>query len=65
MATVLVQVAGGDIQEKEADTLGELKRMLSAQDYQAVINKGETVDDDGYVFENCEFVALTKKTKGA
>lgn len=63
MAKVQVQVAGGDIQSKEAYTVGDLKRMLDAEGYDAMVN-GET-ESDSYELEDFNFVVLTKKVKGA
>lgn len=63
MAKVQTQVVGGSIQQKEADTVGELKEMLGVGSYQATVN-GEPQDDD-YELADYEFVAFATKTKGA
>lgn len=66
MAKVNVQVAGGSIQQKEANTLGDLKRMFARDGvkYTATIN-GEPEDDDSCDLNDYEFVALTEQVKGA
>lgn len=61
MAKVNVQVAGGSIQQKEAATVGDLKRIMQADNYVATVN-GEPADD-GYSLEEYEFVALSKPVK--
>lgn len=61
MARVQVQVAGGSIQLKEADTVGELAQMVSAAGYQATVN-GEPVDKD-HELQDFEFVSLAKPVK--
>ncbi len=67
MAKVLVQVAGGDIQQKEARSVGELRDKVQAAGYQAMVD-GEVVDDFYQLVdldEGVPFVTFTKKTKGA
>lgn len=61
MAKVQVKVAGGSIQEKSADTVGDLARMVGAEGYQAAVN-GEPVDDH-YELEDYEFVSFAKPVK--
>lgn len=63
MAKVNVQVTGGTIQQKDAETVSDLKRMLNVDSYQATVN-GDPVDDD-YELTDYEHVALTPKVKGA
>lgn len=63
MAKVQVQVTGGMIQQKEAETIADLKKLVNADKYMATVN-GEKVDDD-HVLSNFEFVAFTEQVKGA
>lgn len=63
MAKVQVQAVGGSIQQKEANTVGELKQMLNLTEFQATVN-GEPEGDD-YELADYEFVALAPKVKGA
>lgn len=61
MAKVQVQVAGGDIQQKEADTVGELQTLVSAEGYTAAVN-GEPEGSD-YELSDYEFVSFAKPVK--
>lgn len=61
MASVQVKVAGGAIQEKEAETVGELASLVNATGYQATVN-GEPVDAD-HELTDFEFVAFAKPVK--
>lgn len=61
MSKVQVKVAGGAIQEKEANTIGDLKRLVSAEGYVATVN-GEPEGDD-YELQEFEFVSLAKPVK--
>lgn len=64
MARVDVQVSGGDtIRGREARTVGDLKRQLSVQSYNAQVN-GDPQRDD-YVLPEMAFVTLTENMKGA
>ena len=58
---VQVQVAGGSIQAKEADTVEELAQMVGAIGYVATVN-GEPVDGD-YELSDYEFVSFAKPVK--
>lgn len=61
MARIQVKVAGGDIQEKQADTVGELAQALGLESYTAAVN-GEPVDAD-YELQDYEFVSFAKPVK--
>lgn len=62
MGKVKVQVAGGAQQEKEAQTVGDLRDMVGADDgAQASVN-GEPADDD-YQLRNNDFVTFSKPVK--
>lgn len=61
MAKVQVQVAGGSIQQKEADDIAELKEIVGASGYQASVN-GEPVDDE-HELADYEFVSFSKPVK--
>lgn len=63
MAKVTVQCIGGEPQQKEVVTLGELKRSMDAFGYTATVN-GEPEGDD-YVLSDYEFVSLAPAVKGA
>jgi sulfur carrier protein ThiS len=58
---VQVQVAGGSIQSKEADTVEELAIMMGAVGYVATVN-GEPVDSN-YELSDYEFVSFAKPVK--
>lgn len=61
MAKVQVQVAGGSIQQKEADTIGELASLVNAGGYVATVN-GEPENPD-YDLSDFEFVSFAKPVK--
>lgn len=61
MAKVQVKVAGGEIQEREARTVGELARAMSVDSYTALVN-GEPVDAS-YELSDYEFVSFAKPVK--
>lgn len=61
MAKVQAQVAGGSIQQKEADTVGKLADALGVSGYTATVN-GEPVDND-YELQDYEFVSFAKPVK--
>lgn len=61
MAKVNVQVAGGSIQLKNADTIRGLQCEVGAQGYQSQVN-GEPVDQD-YRLTDYEFVTFAKPVK--
>lgn len=61
MAKIHVQVAGGEIQEIEADTVSEAQDKVNAGNYQAAVN-GEPVDAD-YELSDFEFVSFAKPVK--
>lgn len=63
MAKVFVQKVGGALEEKQAETLGELKRATGTTNMQAVVN-GEPESDDDYAFEDRDHVTFTEKVKG-
>ena len=63
MAQVQAQVPGGSIQQKTAQTVGELKTQMSLSAYQASVN-GEPAEDS-YVLSDYEFVSFSQKVKGA
>lgn len=62
MAKVQVQVTGGSIQQKEADTVGGLKSQLNLTNYSAQVN-GEPANDDQEL-SDFEFVTFTQAVKG-
>lgn len=61
MAKVQVKVAGGEIQERQANTVEELASQLGVGSYTATVN-GEPVDGD-YELEDYEFVSFAKPVK--
>lgn len=61
MAKVQVQVAGGSIQQKEADTVSELAGIVGASGYVATVN-GEP-QEGNYKLEDYEFVSFAKPVK--
>lgn len=61
MAKVQVQVAGGSIQQKEADCICDLAELVGAEGYQATVN-GEPVDKD-HELEDFDFVSFAKPVK--
>lgn len=61
MAKVQVQVAGGSIQQKNADTIRGLACEVGAQGYQAAVN-GEPVSES-YRLQDYEFVSFAKPVK--
>lgn len=61
MARVQVQVAGGAIQNKEADTVEGLSAQVGAAGYIATVN-GEPQDGD-YELNDFEFVSFAKPVK--
>lgn len=61
MAKVQVQVAGGTIQHKEAETISELAAMVNAGGYCAAVN-GEVVCGD-HELSDYEFVSFAKPVK--
>jgi hypothetical protein len=61
MAKVQTQVAGGSIQQKEADTIGELAQMVGADGFVATVN-GEPEGED-YELNDFEFVSFAKPVK--
>jgi hypothetical protein len=63
MAKVQVQIPGGSIQQREADTVGELAEQLSVTSHQASVN-GEPADMDQDL-EDYQFVSFAPKVKGA
>lgn len=62
MAKVIVKVLGGSPQEKEADTVGELREGLSLENYTATVN-GETADDETELEDN-QLVFFAPSVKG-
>lgn len=62
MASVTVKVTGGNVQEMEADTVGDVKARLNLQAYTATVN-GEPADDDTDL-EDYNFVTLSTAVKG-
>lgn len=62
MAKVKVQVLGGTEQEKDANTIGELKKSMSLDNFQASVN-GEPVADN-HTLGQWDFVAFTQQVKG-
>lgn len=63
MATVNVQLPGGDIKQYTATTVGQLASQLGKVNEQASVN-GEPVDQSYELFDY-EFVTFTAKIKGA
>jgi hypothetical protein len=63
MAQVVVKVIGGQPQNLDASTVGDVKRKLNASTHVATVN-GESVDDS-YELEDNEFVSLAPSVKGA
>lgn len=61
MAKVQVQVAGGEIMQKDASSIRGLQCEVDAKGYQAAVN-GEPVDED-YELEDYEFVTFAKPVK--
>lgn len=61
MAKVQVQVAGGEIQQIEADTVGDAQKQVGAANYTAAVN-GEPADND-YELSDYEFVSFAKPVK--
>lgn len=61
MAKVQVQVAGGEIQQIEADTVDDAKKQVGAANYTAAVN-GEPADND-YELSDYEFVSFAKPVK--
>lgn len=61
MAKVQVQVEGGAIQQKVADTVGELKTQMGMRDYTATVN-GDNANDS-YELVDFDFVSLAKPLK--
>ena len=61
MATVKIQVAGGNQQDKEATTVGEARTQVGADGYQASVN-GEPADDN-YQLRRHDFVSFSKPVK--
>lgn len=61
MAKIHVQVAGGEIQEIEADTVEEAQKQVNAANYQAAVN-GEPVDGE-FELEDFQFVSFAKPVK--
>lgn len=63
MAKVITQVTGGQKQELEASTIGEIKARLGATGYTANLN-GNPADDTEAVHDY-DFVTLAPAVKGA
>lgn len=63
MAKVMVKVAGGQVQEKDYSSLGQLKAAMGLTNYTASVN-GEPESDD-YELEDYEVVNLSPSVKGA
>jgi len=61
MAKVQVQVAGGDIQQKDVGTISELAKQVNCEGYTATVN-GEPVKND-YHLSDYEFVSFAKPAK--
>lgn len=61
MAKVQVQVAGGSIQQKEAETIGALAILVGADGYVATVN-GEPQQND-HNLSDFEFVSFAKAVK--
>lgn len=61
MASVQVQVAGGSIQAKDADTVGDLATQVGAQGYIATVN-GEP-QEYTFTLSDYEFVSFAKAVK--
>ena len=62
MARVTVLVAGGNEVEKDASTVGELKRLIGGN-FQATVN-GQPASDS-HALNNFDVVTLTEQVKGA
>lgn len=61
MASVIVQVAGGKNQKKDAKTVGELARKVKAEGFQATVN-GDAADDDQKLMAN-DYVSFARPVK--
>ncbi len=61
MAKVIVQVAGGKNQAKEAKTVGELAVKVKAEGFQAAVN-GEPADEDQKLTAN-DYVSFARPVK--
>lgn len=61
MAKVIVKVAGGTNQSKEARTVGELAKKVKAEGFAAAVN-GEPVDDDHKLATN-DYVSFARPVK--
>ncbi len=61
MAKVIVQVAGGKNQAKDAKTVGELAEKVKAEGFAAAVN-GEPADDDTKLMTN-DFVSFARPVK--
>lgn len=61
MAKVIVQVAGGKNQPKEAKTVGELARKVNAECFTPAVN-GEPADEDQKLATN-DFVSFARPVK--
>jgi hypothetical protein len=61
LAKVTVQVAGGDPQQKEAETVADLMSSMNLEGHTATVN-GEP-EDGSYELEDFEFVTFAKKVK--
>lgn len=61
MAKVQVQVAGGEIQQKEAEDIASLSKLVGAEGYIATVN-GEPEESD-YELSDFEFVSFAKAVK--
>lgn len=61
MAKVNVQVAGGAIQQKETNTVGNLAKAVDAEGYQALVN-GEPVGHE-FQLSDYQFVSFAKPVK--
>ena len=64
MAKVMAKVMGGDIEQVEFSTLGEVKDYFDCNEYQAEVN-GKVVEDNNYALKDYETIELTAKVKGA
>ena len=63
MAQVAAKVMGGSLQEKDAETVGDLKESMNLEgNYSAQVN-GEPADDDTQLRDR-DFVTFTKSVKG-
>lgn len=61
MAKVIVQVAGGKNQQKEAKTVGDLAKKVKAEGFTAAVN-GEPADDDQKLQAN-DYVSFARPVK--